>query len=79
MRAGLCTIETLYFFFKELQESAADGLGSHFQRPNAFDDLLFFFAKQHDVVLSSHHAKKQRSAHQQTAARGSLEIQEAGK
>lgn len=48
MAAGVCSIEALFFFLRELQNNGA--LQDQFRGPHTFDDLLYFFAIQHQVM-----------------------------
>ena len=54
----MCSIEALYFFFKELQDAGA--LTASFAAKHAFDDLLWYFAHEHALVHARHAAKRQR-------------------
>lgn len=54
--AGLCSIEALYFMLKQLQQNK--GLAEKFRLPHAFDNLLWFFALQHEVVSDRFESRK---------------------
>jgi hypothetical protein len=54
--SGLCSIEALYFLLKQLQDN--DGLAEKFRVPHFFDNLLWFFALQHEVVSDQFESRK---------------------
>jgi hypothetical protein len=56
--AGLCSIEALYFLLRQLQEN--DGLADKFREPHYFDNLLWFFALQHEVVSNQFESRKKK-------------------
>lgn len=45
--AGVCTIEALFFFLCELQGNAY--LHDTFRVPHCFDNMLWYFSRQHQV------------------------------
>ena len=56
--AGLCTIEAVYFFMQELQQA-------NMQKPceaaaEQYDNLLWYFAYEHQVVCDAFAAKKRK-------------------
>ncbi|KAG2439592.1 hypothetical protein HXX76_004944 [Chlamydomonas incerta] len=72
---GVCTIEALYFFLNSL---AKEGklTDPRFAAPHAFDNLLWYFCYQHQVVAAAAQrrleaAQQQQQQQQQAAAGGS--------
>ncbi|KAG2432418.1 hypothetical protein HYH02_012989 [Chlamydomonas schloesseri] len=67
---GVCTIEALYFFLNSL---AKEGklTDPRFAAPHAFDNLLWYFCYQHQVVAAAAQRRLEAAQQQAAAAGGS--------
>eukprot|EP00892_Ulva_mutabilis_P007492 jgi/Ulvmu1/5114/UM021_0131.1 len=72
---SVCTIEALFFFFRELQQN--DSLDARFKVLHCFDNLLWYFAQQHQAVNNKYEDRKKRRLDASTSKH--LDADEAAK